>query len=645
MEAKRRYTLHLPPCYTLNWLIMEALVKQFDDLIEKHLFEDALTLLNDASSDKLLETALDTFLELETTPGLVLSLYPEEVSGRLATPRKDWLRLFGGKGSLVPEEDHPEHKAEKESDAASVSSATTTKTEAKVSMAGRWMRGWEFTGTRAQPEASTSKGTAHKPTSDIPSPRKGKDEPLRKGPDDHQRSLEILLRYLPDRRQKVIGAFAAHADTMANLPWTSLYSQPVPELQSLPSIPIPQLNPHQLLRVAQIVDTALFKAYLVIRPGLVGSLCRLDPNWCEVAEVETELKTRKKYSDLIDLYRAKKMHESALNLLHELADEDGDDEDEKYGQTIRYLQRLGVQYMDIIFRFAEWVFKASPTVALQIFTADMSEVDSLPRDEIARYLQRIDPTHVVCIRYLEHLMALGEHSSNLHELLGDLYLEQSQGDADGTEEEYPKLLKFIASDEKYRPDRLLARLPLDGLYEARALLLGRLGRHEGALQIYLNRLQDYHKAEQYCKHMQATHPELFLVLLKLYLAPEPGTKPLLAPALALIAHHSIQLEPLSVLELLPPLVSVQDVSRFLSRALRDERKWARLEREVRKARGDAVAFDLVQLQERKVVVNDTRICPQCKKRLGSSVIAVHAPRGEVTHYQCREAFSRQIMAQ
>jgi len=35
------------------------------------------------------------------------------------------------------------------------------------------------------------------------------------------------------------------------------------------------------------------------------------------------------------------------------------------------------------------------------------------------------------------------------------------------------------------------------LYEARAILLGRLGRHDQALQTYVYRLQDYMKAEEY----------------------------------------------------------------------------------------------------------------------------------------------------
>lgn len=63
------------------------------------------------------------------------------------------------------------------------------------------------------------------------------------------------------------------------------------EIMSLPDTSPSALTPQQLFRFAQIVDTALFKSYLVVRPGLLGPLCRLD-NWCEVSEVENELRAR-----------------------------------------------------------------------------------------------------------------------------------------------------------------------------------------------------------------------------------------------------------------------------------------------------------------------------------------------------------------
>ena len=106
----------------------------------------------------------------------------------------------------------------------------------------------------------------------------------------------------------------------------------VEDLLGLPSIPLLSLTPKQLTRFAQIVDTALFKAYLIIRPGLLGPLCSL-PNWCEVQEVEEVLMEKEvrfrrssvsptvdgffnqKFAELVALYRGRKMHAKALSLL------------------------------------------------------------------------------------------------------------------------------------------------------------------------------------------------------------------------------------------------------------------------------------------------------------------------------------------
>ena len=61
------------------------------------------------------------------------------------------------------------------------------------------------------------------------------------------------------------------------------------DLFALPNAPLSALTPEQLLRFAQIVNTALYKSYLAVKPGLLGPLCRL-PNWCEVTEVEEDLR-------------------------------------------------------------------------------------------------------------------------------------------------------------------------------------------------------------------------------------------------------------------------------------------------------------------------------------------------------------------
>lgn len=112
-------------------------------------------------------------------------------------------------------------------------------------------------------------------------------------PGSEKQAVETLLRYLSDRRPKLSGALATLGITPAQAhKHPTLSSNSVDSLLALPDgVPIGSLVPEQLLRFAQIVDTALFKSYLIIRPGLVGSLCRLD-NWCEVQEVEEELRNR-----------------------------------------------------------------------------------------------------------------------------------------------------------------------------------------------------------------------------------------------------------------------------------------------------------------------------------------------------------------
>lgn len=76
------------------------------------------------------------------------------------------------------------------------------------------------------------------------------------------------------------------------------------------------------------------------------------------------------------------------------------------------------------------------------------------------------------------------------------------------------MLDFINTDDKFSLDRLYGRVSQTGeftdihiwsgklityldLHEARAILLGRLGRHDQALEAYVYRLQDFKKAEEW----------------------------------------------------------------------------------------------------------------------------------------------------
>lgn len=100
------------------------------------------------------------------------------------------------------------------------------------------------------------------------------------------------MRYLTDQRRKINNALGALQIAPSQAPqFAPLSETSVADVLAMPDAPMSALSPEQLVRCAQVVDTALFKSYLQVNPGLVGALCRLD-NWCEVGEVEEELSAR-----------------------------------------------------------------------------------------------------------------------------------------------------------------------------------------------------------------------------------------------------------------------------------------------------------------------------------------------------------------
>ena len=68
----------------------------------------AVSLFKDGKYDE----AIDIFIELDTNPAHVVSLYPDSIAGRLSTPEKDWIVLFGGPREDIPIAQEPEPSEE-----------------------------------------------------------------------------------------------------------------------------------------------------------------------------------------------------------------------------------------------------------------------------------------------------------------------------------------------------------------------------------------------------------------------------------------------------------------------------------------------------------------------------------------------------
>uniref|UniRef100_A0A8D8SG64 Vam6/Vps39-like protein n=1 Tax=Cacopsylla melanoneura TaxID=428564 RepID=A0A8D8SG64_9HEMI len=410
-------------------------------------------------------------------------------------------------------------------------------------------------------------------------------------------------------------------------------------------------------QLPQIIDTTLLKCYLHTNDAFVSPLLRL--NNCHLEESEIILLEYEKYSDLIILYKYKGLHTKALDFLKKQAKQKGSP---MFGHdnSIRYLQGLGKENMDIIFQYSTWILEDNPKEALQIFTEDVDEVEQLPRDRILDFLQR-KFKHLV-IPYLEHVINVWDDTNTLnHDTLIHEYQDKTQhSTGDSAIQIRSKLLLFLKQSNHYSPASVLARMPHDGLHDEKIIVLSKLNKHEQVLGIYVNTLGDVQKAIEYCDHVYQNNlqtkeelaaNQVHFLLLRLLISTDstpnktPGglestAKSHLDVALDLMEGNPTKISALGALHLLPDDVPLSRVVPYLRHALNNSMY------EKRKAQlmSSLLYADHLQHQEQRileqsqwVLITENDVCLVCKKRFGHSAFVRH-PNGDVIHYTCQEKY-------
>ena len=275
---------------------------------------------------------------------------------------------------------------------------------------------------------------------------------------------------------------------------------------------------------AKLVDTTLFRAYMLAQPSLAGALFRL-PNFCDTNVVKEKLLESRRYNDLIDFLFGKRLHSEALDILRKLGQSsDGDDTAAPLRgpqRTVGYLQSLPPEEIDVVLRYAEWPVRENPDLGMEIFLADTQNAETLPRARVLDFLEKIDQN--LAVKYLVHIIdELDDSTPEFHQRLLEIYLNGLKSNKFLTDQEKTawkeNFLEFLRNSQHYEAWTLLRRMSSDGMliaqfsrnfaqlltffedpdfYEARAIVLGKMKEHRRALDIYVNKLNNFEKAEEY----------------------------------------------------------------------------------------------------------------------------------------------------
>ncbi|AEO61565.1 hypothetical protein MYCTH_2311843 [Thermothelomyces thermophilus ATCC 42464] len=666
---------------------------QVEELVRSGKLDEAISVL-DMLEDALLKNKRDTLREVKMQKAELLfrqkkyrdsmDLFNED---EVDAPPERVLKLFpkiiAGDLSGAEEEKHDESEQE------SANGKTSSEQEAKPdaaeiaspSRAGGFAK--YLMGSRKLNPETASIASSKKGSDDDTASIKGKpQDDQSQAEKDLMASVLALNSYLAGARtrlQRVIDP------TTGKLKPRKSQSGSTEEAFKTLLLSSPDEGDEQLERALQstfrIIDTALFRAYMYSRPTLVSSLFRI-PNFCDPDVVNERLLEHNCFNELVDFFYGKKLHSQALSLLRRFGSPDEPDEAAPglHGprRTVMYLQGLPPEMIDVILEYSEWTLRKDPELGMEVFLADSENAETLPRDRVAAFLGGIDPK--LEIQYLEHIINdLNDRTPNFHDRLVELFIKQLVGKEERGEERdalMERLVSFLKESEQYGLGKARALIPKDDppFYEAQAVVLSKMGQHRQALMIYVFKMQDYAKAEEYCNRIHKTQqppqqtatadrhnvtqdprtnqpataeeqPSIYHTLLSLYLKPPPEYSPNLAPALDLLSKHGSRLPATSTLSLVPETLPVAQLESYFRGRMRSANSAVNEARVVAGLRKTALfaSQSLLYLgdgipggqggRNRRVVIGEERVCGVCHKRIGGSVVAA-MPDNAVVHYGC-----------
>ncbi|KAH0700255.1 hypothetical protein KY290_015022 [Solanum tuberosum] len=298
--------------------------------------------------------------------------------------------------------------------------------------------------------------------------------------------------------------------------------------------------------MAAILDTVLLQALFLTGQSSAATDFLKALNYCDVKICDVFLQERSQYACQIELYRCNSMHHEALKLLHQLVEESKSEQTPvelltkfKPDMIIEYLKPLCATDPMLVLEFSLPVLESCPMQTIELFLSG-----NIPADLVNSYLKQHAPD--MQATYLELMLAMNENSisGNLQNEMVQIYLSevldfhaehnsQQKWDEKTCPPPRKKLLSALEGMSGYNPEVLLKRLPPDALYEERAILLGKMNKHELSLSIYVHKLHVPELALSYCdrvydsglqQHSAKSYGNIYQTLLQIYLNPTKTTK-------------------------------------------------------------------------------------------------------------------------
>eukprot|EP00051_Salpingoeca_urceolata_P025663 m.464125 g.464125 ORF g.464125 m.464125 type:complete len:883 (-) comp20356_c0_seq1:85-2733(-) len=402
------------------------------------------------------------------------------------------------------------------------------------------------------------------------------------------------------------------------------------------------------------IDTSLAQVLAAVDADKLLKLV-MGSNLISVDDVVDKLQSHNRYHALATLYFQHGAHRPALDTWRRLTK--GEVQDKQFPGVGVVVDRLKqITDTELIYLHAPWVVEKDPA-AVAIFTRKHEGQELFKSDEVLEFLR---PYGDARMAYLEFLVFEADSKNErFHTQLALFYLDQvmrrklevenkrqTVGTADETAYETArcKLRTMLQTSSLYRVDLLLDRVKESDLHAECAILYGKMGQHDRALNLLVHRLRDHTAAEAYCaentKHMdRQTTQQIYLTLLRVYLAPSADaadSADYTQYAIGLLNSHLADLNLVEVLKLVPENWGMGVLDQFLRRSIRTnlhDHRTKQIWKSLARQDNLVTKHEFYSKTQRALAITEDTRCHKCARPLGESAFAWF-PNGTIVHKSC-----------
>lgn len=203
-----------------------------------------------------------------------------------------------------------------------------------------------------------------------------------------------------------------------------------------------------------------------------------------------------------------------------------------------------------------------------------------------------------------------------------------------------RLSRHILTSRYLNAQYLLQHLKDTKLDYEKAILHGKLGDHERALEILVNNVGNYAMAENYCDDLSVEKNEnrsqLLLKLLSIYLSSNTKINEFTALAVDLINKRAEDFDGIKVISMLPDTWNISIILpalKVFSRNLLHSKRMTMVSKSLHKSVNIQTHNKLINVSKEPVFINPQNYCVVCQKTFSSEGIARY-PNGVILHANC-----------